>query len=964
MGVVYKARQLSLKRYVAVKVVRFGELADARELARFRSEAEAVAQLDHPNIVPLYEIGEHQGRNFFSMKLIEGGTLRERLPELREEAGTRGIALLVATVARAIHFAHTHGVLHRDLKPENLLLDAQGSPHITDFGLARRLDLKSSVTATGEMLGTPTYMAPEQASGRNLVTTSADIYSLGVILYELLTGRPPFLGPTPLEVLIQLRDQSPVAPHQHCPGLDRDLSTICLKCLEKEPSARYASAEAFADDLDRWLRHEPILARPATTREKLLKWARRNPMVASLAIAINFIAWIGMAGIIWQWQRARTEAHQARINAYVADMNLASRAIDEASLEHAVELLDRYRAAPGQRDIRGWEWRYLWQRCQSDAALTIGNHSNEVRKIAFLPQGDTLISGGRDAILKFWATSPWKLIDAVPLSAGVRSMALSPDGKNIVVGTENGKVAFLDVATRQKRFIRESTAWNAANALDFAPDGGLFAIGGRRGQIQIIEAATGKLQRTLEGKQGPIRSIAFSPNGKFLASGCQDYSGSPTNMLVIWDTATWLPLATLNPHPWVVKALQFSPDSTLLASGGWEPAVKLWDTKGFSQLASLVRHELPCVSLAFSPDGKRLASGSGDERIVVWDVATHAPLNYLKGHLGDVWTLGYSPDQQSLVSGGRDGTVRVWRETPRAKAASFSPLAAGIGHCRIARDAGVAAGVRSDGMIQIWDMLTERSLGSVPGERVALSPDGSWIAVGAKGGQVALLSVTNLSTRTTLIVPGGGVPSLEFSLDGAKFCAIGENRLVCVWERMRPQRAVSWTLTNRCLSMGFAPDGGTLAMGCADGILQIWDTSTGRMVNQWSGHRSEVLSIGFSRNGRWLVSGGADATAHVWDPSTGLARSRLRADRLGFAAVQFSPDDSRVVTSAMDGTVRFWQPFSGQQLLTLRGHPMQPAFAFAQQGSVLLTASIDGMRKWEAPPLSHIEAGGAWQKVP
>ncbi|MBI1841658.1 MAG: serine/threonine protein kinase [Verrucomicrobia bacterium] len=964
MGVVYKARQISLQRLVAIKIVRFGEFAEAKELARFKAEAEAAAQLDHPHIVPIYEVGEHRGRHYFSMKLIEGGTLRDRLPQLRKEIGLRGVAKLVTTVARAVHYAHTHGVLHRDLKPENILLDRQGDPHITDFGLARRLDVESSFTGSGEMLGTPTYMPPEQASGVKRLTTAADVYSIGVLLYELLTGRPPFLGATAMEVLMQVRDQAPIPPQQLNPELDRDLSTLCLKCLEKNPNSRYSSAEALVDDLDRWLRGEPIRARPATMTEKVIKWARRNPAVAALTVGMNLIAWTGILGISWQWHRASAEANQARLNAYAADMNLASKALDEANLDHVVELLDRYRPSRDKPDIRGWEWRHLWQRSQSDSAATIGHHSNEVRKVAFLPGGETLVTGGRDATLKFWKTASWQLLDTFPLTAGLRSMALSADGKSLVAGTENGKVTFVDVPTRQKRFASESASWNAANELAFSPSGDVFAVGGRRGQIQIVEAASGKMKRLLEVKQGPIRALAFSPNGKLLASGCQEYRGSPTNMLVIWDTSTWLPLTNLNPHPWVVTGLQFSPDSRTLASCGWEPAVKLWDTKTFVQTASLVRHELPPLALAFSSDGKRLASGGGDQRIVIWDVATRVALTYFKGHLGDVWSLAYSPDQQGLISGGKDGTVRLWRETPRQKAALFSPLAEGIGHCKIARDAGIAAGISSDGRVQLWDMRSESSLGTVRGEQAALSPNGAWMATVTKGGRVTLLAVSNLQTLATFSVPSGGVRALEFGPTGSKLCFVGDEGQVTVWEWPHPRNHVSWSVTNRCVALAFAPDGRRVALGFIDGALQIWDLREGRLSRGWIGHRSEVLAMNFSRNGRWLATGGTDATAHIWDAQSGQRQSRLKADRLGVAAIDFSPDDTRVVTSAMDGSVRFWDPLSGQLLLTLKGHPMQPALAFAEKGRLLLTASIDGMRKWEAPDLAQIEAAGAWQTAP
>ena len=325
MGVVYHARQVSLNRPVAVKMILAGLFANEAERKRFKVEAETAARLNHPNIVEIYEVGEHEGHQYFSMRLVEGASLAERvrsaefrvssvaeaeageLPPAPKPLSIAESVRVMAKAARAVHFAHKRGVLHRDLKPGNILLDDQGEPHITDFGLARLIEGDSDLTLSGAVLGSPAYMSPEQAAGRAThLTPAADIYALGAVLYFLLAGQPPFNGATPVETVRRVVDAEPPSPRRLNPRLDADLETICLKCLEKDPQRRYGSAEALAEDLERWLRQEPILARPTQPWESVAKWARRNPLVAALVLLI-------IVGVVSQIVTVLWLSHQAEV---------------------------------------------------------------------------------------------------------------------------------------------------------------------------------------------------------------------------------------------------------------------------------------------------------------------------------------------------------------------------------------------------------------------------------------------------------------------------------------------------------------------------------------------------------------------------------------------------------------------------------------------------------------------------
>ncbi len=413
MGVVYKARQLGLGRMVAVKMILHGPFSSEQFVQRFQLEAQAAAALHHPNIVAIYEVGQQDGQHYFSMEYLEGQSLADLAQE--KPVSPKQAADYLKTVAQAMHYAHEQGVLHRDLKPSNVLIDMWNEPRILDFGLAKLLETDTQLTISGQTLGSPNYMAPEQAGGKpDGVGAQADIYSLGAILYYLLTGVPPFRAETLQEVLTQLQSVEPVAPHRLNPGVPVDLQTICLKCLHKEPARRYATARLLAEDLARFLANEPILARPASAAQKGFLWCRRHPIPAVLSGLLIAALLLGLAGILWQWRRAElfargetqqrqlaeASANEMRKNLYAADIALASQALQRGEYGLARRTLAALRPKPGQQDWRGFEWRYLDAQCKGDELATLAGHTWIVTCTAFSPGGRLLASGSQDGTTK------------------------------------------------------------------------------------------------------------------------------------------------------------------------------------------------------------------------------------------------------------------------------------------------------------------------------------------------------------------------------------------------------------------------------------------------------------------------------------------------------------------------------------------------------------------------------------
>ncbi|MCI0539234.1 MAG: serine/threonine-protein kinase [Verrucomicrobiales bacterium] len=461
MGVVYEARQISLNRRVALKVMLSGEWASPQFVERFRAEAETAASLDHPNIVPIYEVGEHQGQHYFSMKLIEGVSLAERIAHAGNKLTLRGSALLIAKLARAVHFAHQRGVLHRDLKPANVLVDENDEPYLLDFGLAKLIEKESKLTRTFAVLGTPAYISPEQAAGKTKdLTTATDVYGLGAMLYELLTGNPPFGGGTTVETIRQVLEKEPRRPSFWNPATDRDLETICLTCLEKEPSRRYGSAEALAHDLQHWLLHEPIQARPTGAWERAKKWICRRPAVAGLvATAVTALLTVTVVSTVMGLRIARArqiiadraeEGRQQLVRLNTATGNqLVEQGDFSSALLWLAEALRLEAGHPGREEVHRRRFACLLRQTPWIAQLTF--HDAGVNSARFNPNGQLVVTASDDKTALILDTATGRpIVPPLRHEAPVLVALFSPDGSHVGTTSADGTASVWEARTGKR----------------------------------------------------------------------------------------------------------------------------------------------------------------------------------------------------------------------------------------------------------------------------------------------------------------------------------------------------------------------------------------------------------------------------------------------------------------------------------------------------------------------------------
>ena len=788
MGVVYMAEQQEpVRRKVALKIIEARHGQPPRSIARFEAERQALALMDHQNIARVLDAGAtDNGRPYFVMELVHGVPITRYCDDNKLTPRER-LALFVP-VCQAIQHAHQKGIIHRDVKPSNVLVtmyDDKPVPKVIDFGVSKaieqRLTEKTMFTHYGALVGTFEYMSPEQAEMNAFgVDTRSDIYSLGVLLYELLTGTTPLErarlreaaldemvrlikeeeAPRPSLRLSSLSDLPKIAaarktePARLSKLVRGEIDWIVMKCLEKDRSRRYETANGVARDLERYLADEPVEACPPSSSYRLRKFARkhRKALATTAAFAVLLLAGVAMSTLlaVWATSAEREAIHQrrasdaakrealeakveavkqrdeARVAAYASGMGLAQRAWEENNVVRARELLAEVPKEASGRNLRGFEWFYLSRLCHPDE-LTLVGHAGHVSSVAFSPDGQRLASGSHDQTVRIWDCATGKELFALNGHAGlVWSVAFSPDGQRLASGSHDQTVKIWDSATGKELFALKGHA-GAVRSVAFSPDGQRLASGSQDQTVKIWDCVTRKKLFALKGHAGQVTSVAFSADGQRLASAGFDQT------VKIWDSATGKELFALKGR----ISVAFSPDGQRLASGSDDQTVKIWDSVTGEELATLKGHADGVYSVAFSPDGQRLASGSRDQSVRIWDSATGKELFALKGHAGEVYSVAFSPDGQRLASGGWDQMVRIW-DIATGKEEQFALK----GHTQAATmvafspDSQRLASRSDDHTMRIWDIATGKELFTLKDDStlvysVGFSPVGQRLATGS-----------------------------------------------------------------------------------------------------------------------------------------------------------------------------------------------------------------------------------------
>ena len=968
MGTVYRAVQDGTDRVVALKMIRDQQLSDELAIHRFETEAKAASKLEHPNIVTVYEIGTEAGYHYISMQYVDGIALDEEIAV--GPLDERFAAEVVAEIAEALQYAHEQGVIHRDIKPSNILLDAERSPHLVDFGLARELDCDTRVTRSGSLIGSPSYMAPEQASGSSSETgPKADVYSLGAVLYEMLVQRPPFVAATIPMTLLQVINEAPLRPVKLNPFVSRDLETICLKCLEKSPARRYRNPKALADDLRRWLDGKPIAARPTPVWEQLFRWAKRERKLATAlfvasCLLIGLVTALGWGNyktntLLSREAQARADADTSRANAekslYISHMNLAQSALESGNIGYMTSLLEMYRNPVGT-DPRGFEWHYLFRRSHfahqllkkvDDTLLTVAcspeqnliafagdpegifvyriapfeevaalkAHSDSVAAVRFSDSGNLMVSAGHDSAVRVWNTETWESIISLPGHPEARShyACFTADETHLVSTGGDGTIRVWSLETaRQIRVLGEHDG--DVHAAAFSPDERLLVSGGRDGEVHVWDFESGDLVEKMRIECEAVRDVAFSTDGRKLLAATSE------GAVVVFDTSTYQELATLVGHQTPVAAICCSPDGRQWASAGEAGRLCIWDAESHELVATLVGHQDRIYGVAYADSGNQVYTVGRDGTLRLWQTNQEFD-EVLDGHSWTIWEMDFTKDGKFLVSAGADNKMVIWNAHDGRPLRKLEGHENEVNSVRCSPNGQYVLSGSDDYSVRLWDLPSGKPLRVLAGHKkhvteVDIHPDGM---LGLSCAQDGTLRKWELATGELIetFVWEEGLTGMEISPDGSQVVACDrEGRILFLDFQGLHLEDVIPGHSDQAAVVTFSPDGSLVASGGRDSKLLIWDVSQREVIREIEkADVASVESLSFSPNGRSIASGGGDCVVKLWDLETGQVLSQYREHEKRLYSVVFSPDGNMLVSGDRDGkvVVRRIDPHTGSR---------------------------------------------------